>query len=210
MEVFARLGMATEATEAAATWDAVGHPSFVENEWLRKRAGVLLDAAAGSSVDGAAAVTALLGLRDEAAATGLAFHALWAELDAARISAEHDTLAAVESYRRAAQVAEQSGARTLQRLAEQGLRGLGARPWRRGPNSGAGIGLAALSAREREVADLVATGATNGEIADRLFLARKTVEHHVSNAMAKLGLHTRAELAAAVSRSSGQPPPGMG
>ncbi len=71
--------------------------------------------------------------------------------------------------------------------------------------------MAALSAREREVADLVALGATNPEIASRLFLSRKTVEHHVSNALAKLGLHSRAELAAQVGRTSadrdGAPPP---
>jgi DNA-binding CsgD family transcriptional regulator len=54
--------------------------------------------------------------------------------------------------------------------------------------------------REREVADLVALGATNPEIASRLFLSRKTVEHHVSNALAKLGLRSRAELAAQVGR----------
>ena len=72
----------------------------------------------------------------------------------------------------------------------------------------------ALSAREREVADLVALGATNPEIASRLFLSRKTVEHHVSNALAKLGLHSRAELAAQVARTArasgepdGAPPP---
>ena len=75
-------------------------------------------------------------------------------------------------------------------------------------------GIGALSAREREVADLVALGATNPEIASRLFLSRKTVEHHVSNALAKLGLRSRAELAAQVGRSGpastdgdGAPPP---
>ena len=60
----------------------------------------------------------------------------------------------------------------------------------------------------------MALGATNAEIAARLFLARKTVEHHVSNALAKLDLHSRAELAAEVGRSGdraagqdGAPPP---
>ena len=106
------------------------------------------------------------------------------------------------AYRRAAERADVVGARTLRRLAEQGLRALGERPWKRGPAS-PDDGLAGLSAREREVAELVALGATNVDIAARLFLSRKTVEHHVSNALAKLGLHSRAELAAAVGRHGG-------
>ena len=46
--------------------------------------------------------------------------------------------------------------------------------------------LGALTAREREVADLVAEARTNKQIAAQLFLSEKTVEKHVSSAMAKL------------------------
>ena len=53
-----------------------------------------------------------------------------------------------------------------------------------------------------EVARFVAGGATNAEIATRLFLSPKTVEHHVSNALSKLGLHSRTELAARVGEAS--------
>ena len=118
------------------------------------------------------------------------------------------------AYRRVAERADLTGAQTVRRLADQGLRSLGQRPWRRGPTASTDGGIGALSAREREVADLVALGATNPEIASRLFLSRKTVEHHVSNALAKLGLRSRAELAAQVGRSGpastdgdGAPPP---
>ena len=118
--------------------------------------------------------------------------------------------AAAAAYRRVAERADLTGAQTVRRLADQGLRTLGQRPWRRGPTASTDGGIGALSAREREVADLVALGATNPEIASRLFLSRKTVEHHVSNALAKLGLRSRAELAAQVGRSGPASPDGDG
>ena len=49
----------------------------------------------------------------------------------------------------------------------------------------------ALTARELDVAMLVAEGLTNNEIAERLFISAKTVDHHVSNLLAKLGVPTR-------------------
>ncbi|GII56727.1 hypothetical protein Pth03_51160 [Planotetraspora thailandica] len=48
-----------------------------------------------------------------------------------------------------------------------------------------------LSKRETEVMDLIATGHSNGQIAERLFLSEKTVKNHVNRIYAKLGVESR-------------------
>ena len=60
----------------------------------------------------------------------------------------------------------------------------------------------ALSGREREVAELVALGHSNREIAAELFLSEKTVEGHLTNVFGKLGVTSRAAAAAAVARNA--------
>jgi predicted ATPase/DNA-binding CsgD family transcriptional regulator len=56
-------------------------------------------------------------------------------------------------------------------------------------------GLGALTRREFAVAELVAKGLTNSEIASELVLSRRTVESHVYHIFAKLGLHSRMQVA---------------
>ncbi|MGH7687630.1 MAG: helix-turn-helix transcriptional regulator, partial [Candidatus Dormibacteria bacterium] len=53
-----------------------------------------------------------------------------------------------------------------------------------------------LSPREREVARLAAKGLSDEEIAAQLYLSRRTVNHHVSSVLAKLGLRSRRQLSA--------------
>jgi len=62
--------------------------------------------------------------------------------------------------------------------------------------------LAELSPREREVADRVASGRTNREVAAALFLSEKTIGSHLARIYDKLGVHSRAALAAIVARES--------
>jgi predicted ATPase/DNA-binding CsgD family transcriptional regulator len=70
------------------------------------------------------------------------------------------------------------------------------------PNNIAPAGL--LSAREREVAELVVHGKSNRAIADALFLSERTVESHVSSIFNKLNVHSRVELAGAVLQGAGK------
>jgi DNA-binding CsgD family transcriptional regulator len=70
----------------------------------------------------------------------------------------------------------------------------------RGGRRGYGPG---LSPREREVAELAATGRTNREIASQLYVSTKTVDKHVSAVLRKLGLPSRAALARHVAEVSG-------
>jgi DNA-binding CsgD family transcriptional regulator/Tfp pilus assembly protein PilF len=57
-----------------------------------------------------------------------------------------------------------------------------------------------LTRREADVLELLGRGFSNPQIADRLYISRKTVEHHVGNILAKLGLRNRAEAAVYAAR----------
>ncbi|NUP47999.1 MAG: AAA family ATPase [Catenulispora sp.] len=97
---------------------------------------------------------------------------------------------AVDRYE--AMGAAPAAARAEARLRAVGIR-LGARGARRRPATGWG----ALTPTEAEVAELVAEGLTNPEIAGRMFLSRRTVQTHVSHILAKLDVTTRTAVARA-------------
>ena len=124
-----------------------------------------------------------------ASAVGYELMRLWIELDAAVAAGRIDRPRGVEELRAVAHKAGEMGALSEQRLAVHQLRALGVREWRRGGDA------APLTARELEIARLVAAGDSNPEIASALFLSRKTVERHVSNILSKTGARNRTDLA---------------
>ena len=64
----------------------------------------------------------------------------------------------------------------------------------------------ALSPRQQEVAELIAGGLTNAEIAERLVLTRGTVTNHVEHILRRLGLRSRTEVAVWVAGGGARPP----
>lgn len=198
-EALARIGDVSGAERAL---DALDRGSLTHHfgwEPVRRRAaGALLQVAKGEVAAGA---DELDRVHAHALDKGYLLEAVWASLDLGSALVAVDRMRAADVWRTAAADAVELGAVTLQELAEQRLRLLGVRTWRR-RNRSADVDarLAVLSAREREIARLVVAGASNPEIAERLFVSRKTVERHVSNALAKVGARNRAELAAYVAR----------
>ncbi len=61
--------------------------------------------------------------------------------------------------------------------------------------------LASLTEQEQHILDLLAEGLTNRQIAERMYLAEKTVKNYVSNLLAKMGMHRRTEAAVYAARA---------
>ncbi len=87
--------------------------------------------------------------------------------------------------------AQPDAQRTSRRLRELGFRGIP-----RGPHAATRATFGKLTAREVDVLAQMASGATNADIAQRLYLSKRTVEHHVSSILAKLNVTTRGEAVA--------------
>jgi DNA-binding CsgD family transcriptional regulator len=87
--------------------------------------------------------------------------------------------------------AQTSAAHVARIMRERGVRDL-----RQGPRASTRENPAGLTARELDVVALLAEGLRNAQIAERLVVSRKTVDHHVSSILGKLGVSTRTEAAA--------------
>lgn len=121
------------------------------------------------------------------AAAGLPWDEARTRLAIARVLADSNMEVATAESRAALKVFRQLGAAPEADAAAGLLRSLGS-PGRAAPRMGG-----PLTAREAEVLRLIAEGDSNDQIAGRLVISKRTVEHHVGSILAKLGLSTRAQ-----------------
>ena len=134
---------------------------------------------------------------DAFSALEMPLEAARAQLDLARALATNAPAGALVDARLALAAFERLGASRDADAAADLLRTLGEAGGRSWPKR-----VGALTKREAEVLSLVATGCSNAEIAERLYISRRTAEHHVASILSKLGLRSRAEAAAYVVRGA--------
>ena len=96
-----------------------------------------------------------------------------------------------EPIGRAVTILDGLGARPAAQFARHRLRELGERSVPAMPRASTAANPASLTNRQREVLELLVGGLSNSEIAERLFVSKKTVEHHVSAIYGKLGVPDR-------------------
>lgn len=186
-EVEAAAGRLDEARAMCARLDAMAGATGVPRiRALAEYAAGITAAAAGEPDALAHLEAALPGF----AASDLPLEAARTRLAIARLVVESAPSVAVAEAQSALEVFDALAAAPDADAAASVLRGLG-KPGRAAPR-----GAGALTRRESEVLDLIAEGLTNEQIACRLFISKRTVEHHVSSIFAKLGLTTRTEAAA--------------
>jgi DNA-binding CsgD family transcriptional regulator len=184
-DAYAHIGCGAEAADSLADWVGMQPNPQARDRYLQRRVEALLP--------GSMTVGLLDAAARDADELGFGLDALWTRLDLGTALAGSDRARAKDVLAAVAELADEWGAQTVADAAGKRLRALGMRTWRRGITRGA-----ALTDRERAIAQLIAEGASNPEIAQQLFLSRKTVERHVSNVLKKAGVRNRAELAARV------------
>lgn len=183
-DALAHAGYREEASQSLTEWERMQPRPQQRDRFVQRRVEALLrDPVSWELLETAAR---------EAEGGGFGLDVLWTRLDLGVALTQGDRSRAREVFGAVADASRDCGANTVRELAEKQLRALGVRTWRRGAAG------APLTEREGEIARLIAAGASNPEIAQQLFLSRKTVERHVSNILRKLGVRNRAELAARV------------
>ncbi|MFL5761109.1 MAG: ATP-binding protein [Thermomicrobiales bacterium] len=173
--------------EASAALDLAlkdGHRWHIgENAYWLWRAGTLTEPPPDTAAPFALQISA------DWAGAAAAWAALGCPYEEARALAEGDDQAAL---RRALSVFDRLDARPMADYVAKRLRELGASRVPRGPRASTRANPAGLTERQSAILTLMVEGLRNAEIADRLYLSPKTVEHHISAIFAKLGVNSRA------------------
>jgi DNA-binding CsgD family transcriptional regulator/tetratricopeptide (TPR) repeat protein len=102
--------------------------------------------------------------------------------------------------REALSMVDDLGAPATARAIRQKMRRIGIRSVPAGPRAATRHHPLGLTRREQEVLDLICAGFSNAEIAAKLFISARTVDHHVSSVLAKLGAPTRGAAVAQATR----------
>ena len=202
LEAFTRAALADgdqgEAERYATAAEAAGTDGLALDRALGMRAAAATRVAGGDPSGGSELALASAGEADRVGARVEAARSR-ALAGLAQVAAgERDAGVAVL---RAAEVElAELGAIASRDEARRELRRLGARSETRGRVAAGDTGMASLSTREREVAELVHDRKTNKLIAADLFLSEKTIESHLRNIFFKLDVSSRVEVARAVDR----------
>ena len=177
--------VAAEALDVARAWGA------------RWPIGTALRAA-GIAEGGSAGIDLLRGAVANLEASPARLELARANIELGAALRRHGSLGdARETLRRGMDLAHRCGADALVAQSRDELKAAGARPRRYALS-----GVEALTPAEGRVANLAATGRTNREIAQALFVTPKAVEYHLANAYRKLGIGSRQELPAAIPRNT--------
>lgn len=183
---------AAEADAAIGLAAHHGHPwHFGELAWWLRASGRSPSATSG------AAEPWRLQLAGQPVRAAAAWSDLECPYEAARALLDVDDVPSVEA---AHAELDRLGARPAAAHAARRLRELGVKTIRRGARPSTRTNPAGLTARELEVLTLLVGGLRNQEIADRLVLSTRTVDHHVSAILGKLAIDRRSDAADAVAR----------
>ena len=180
--------------EARAGYDRVAHTG---DGWMLGQLAFWIWRAGGLDwpPDGPALPYDLM-LRGEWRAAAAEWERLGCPFERGLALAEGDVVAQLAAL----ELFDELGARPAGEALRRTLRAAGVKGIPRGPRPVTRGNAFGLTERENEVLRLLGEGLSNAEIATRLSISAKTVDHHVSAILAKIGAHTRGEAVAAARR----------